>query len=109
MAKDAGDIYTSDFTDGKRQFEIGYAQGKLNGSMRRWAQNGQLILERHYVDDLLEGRSKRWHENGILAEDAFYIDDKLEGEYLQYDKEGNVILRAKFREGKILDDSVKSS
>ena len=96
------------FSDGKVQFEIEYAMGKLNGRMRRWAQNGQLIQDCNYADDVKEGRSKRWHENGILAEDAFYIDDKLEGEYAQYDERGNVILKAKFKDGELVKDSVSN-
>ena len=109
MASDGSGVYTSTFSDGTPQFEICYAYGKLNGTMRRWAQNGQLILECSYADDVKEGRSRRWHENGILAEDAFYIDDKLEGEFVQYSPKGNVILRAKFRDGQMVKDSATTS
>lgn len=102
MSGDGSGVYCSTFSDGTKQFEIGYSQGKLNGVMRRYAPNGQLILECNYVDDVREGRSKRWHENGFPAEECFYIDDKLEGEYLKYDTKGNVILRARFRDGNMI-------
>ncbi len=109
MADEGAGIFTKTFTDGTKQFEISYARGKLNGVMRRWAQNGQLILERNYVDDTLEGRARRWYDNGIPQEDAFYIDDKLEGEYVSYDKDGKVAMRAKFRDGQLVKDSVKNA
>lgn len=108
MARDGAGVYTSEFTSGNRQFEISFAEGKLNGVMRRWAQNGQLILECYYADDVKEGRQKRWHENGVLAEDSFYIDDKLEGEFVQYDTKGNLIFRAKFKDGQMVKDSAKT-
>ena len=103
---DGSGIYTSEFSDGGKQFEISYARGKLNGPMRRWAQNGQLILECNYAEDVKEGRQRRWHENGILAEDAFYIDDKLEGDYTMFDKKGRQIMHAKFREGQVVEDTL---
>ncbi len=108
MANNGEGVYTKEFSDGSKQFEISFAEGKLNGPMRRWAQNGQLILERNYADDVLEGRSKRWYDNGIPQEDAFYIDDKLEGEYISYDKSGNIAMRAKFEGGELVEDSVKT-
>ena len=106
MAGDGAGVYTSEFSDGSRQFEINYARGKLNGLMRRWSQSGQLILECNYADDVKEGRQRRWHENGILAEDSFYIDDKLEGDFVQYDTKGRQILHAKFRDGELVEDTV---
>lgn len=109
MADRGEGVYWSRFTDGTPQFEIQYCEGKLNGIMRRWAQNGQLILECSYADDVKEGRCRRWHDNGILAEDSFYIDDKLEGEFVQYDKRGNKVMHAKFKNGEIDKDSVRTS
>ena len=107
MSSDGSGIYTSEFSDGSPQFEIAYAYGKLNGIMRRWAQNGQLILECSYSDDVKEGKQRRWHENGMLAEESFYIDDKLEGDFSQYDTKGNRIMHAKFKDGEIVEDTVE--
>ena len=107
MAHDAYGLYRSTCTDGTPQFEIEYREGKLNGVMRRYAQNGQLILQCTYVDDVREGRCQRWFETGSPSEDAFYIDDKLEGEYLKYNEKGEIVMRARFKEGQILPDSLK--
>lgn len=101
-------IYRDYFSDGALQFEISYREGKLNGVMRRWAQNGRLILECGYADDVREGRSRRWYDTGILREDAFYVDDKLEGDYIQYDAQGNVAMRAKFKDGSVVPESLSS-
>ncbi len=102
MAGDGAGMYRSTFSDGTPQFEIEYSQGKLNGIMRRYAQNGQILLECTYADDVKEGRCKRWHANGFPAEESFYIDDKLEGEFTQFDEKGNVILKTRFRDGNIV-------
>lgn len=108
MAKQDTGSYEFYFTNGQKQFEIAFSQGQLNGPMRRWNMQGQLILERNYANDVLEGRSKRWYDNGIPREDAFYVDDKLEGDYIQYTSEGKLAMRAKFHEGKIDENSIKT-
>ncbi|MFA5625671.1 MAG: hypothetical protein WC966_11555 [Bradymonadales bacterium] len=108
MAKDGVGTYEYYFTNGQKQFEIAFQKGVLHGVMRRWNMEGQLILEQNYAHDVLEGRSKRWFDNGLPREDAFYIDNKLHGEYVQYTEDGKIAMRAKFKDGQIVQDSVRS-
>ena len=84
MSSDGSGVYTSEFSDGSRQFEIAYAYGKLNGVMRRWAQNGQLILECNYANDVKEGKQYQILFPEYTRTNIIHDDDSKENDPLKF-------------------------
>ncbi len=78
------------FSDGKKESEREYKNGKVNGWARMWFKNGQLYMEATYIDNKVHGERNAYHENGQVFCRAEYEN----GEILRkknWDKEGKEI------------------
>lgn len=47
------------YTNGKPQFLVTFKDGKMDGPMRRWEEDGTLFFEAHYVQDSLKEVTKK--------------------------------------------------
>jgi antitoxin component YwqK of YwqJK toxin-antitoxin module len=56
--------------------EENYVNGKLEGLVREWHENGQLGEERNYMNGKLEGLWRTWLSNGKLYLEYNYINGK---------------------------------
>jgi antitoxin component YwqK of YwqJK toxin-antitoxin module len=60
-------------SNGVKDYEITYKDGKLDGLFTEWHENGQKKSEKNYKDgDLIDGKWTFWYENGQLKEKRFY-------------------------------------
>ena len=67
-------------SNGKVFREMSVKQGKTNGFLKDWYENGQLKKERYYKPGgILDGLSKHWHENGQLASECNFNEGKVDG------------------------------
>ena len=64
---------------GGKKYEANYKDGKLDGLVVSWHENGQKHTEANYKDGKLDGLWVVWNENGQKAVEANYKDGKEEG------------------------------
>ena len=78
------------FSDGKKESEREYQNGKVNGWARMWFKDGQLYMEATYKDNKVHGKRIAYHENG----QKFCIAEYENGKIIRkknWDKEGKKI------------------
>lgn len=78
--------------------DIPYKNNKINGVVREYfLSSGRLNIEKHVTDDVLNGELKVWYENGQLMEAINY---KTEEKY--YKKDGKLSVTMNYKDGKFL-------
>jgi len=78
------------FSDGKKETEVNYNNGKVNGRAWMWYENGKLHVEAIYKDDKVHGVRMSYHENGKKFCRAEYKNGKLLKKQ-NWDEKGNEI------------------
>ena len=54
-------------------------EGKREGLVKDWYENGQLYAESTWENGELDGLYRNWRENGRLRQELPYVNDKLQG------------------------------
>lgn len=84
-------------------------KGKLNGVAKQWTPEGQLISEIYYDSSIQpkgfnssarNGSYKTWTSEGKVLVSANYKNDQLDGDYIAYNKEGKLIEKGVYADGK---------
>lgn len=65
------------FSNGKKESEVEYKKGKVNGWARMWYKNGKLHVEATYKNSKTHGIRNAYHENGQIFCRAKYKMGKL--------------------------------
>jgi len=65
--------------------EAYYSKGLLQGKLREWKENGQLIQELSYKNNLEHGKALTWDENGQLSSEIMMKKGKPSGKYIIYE------------------------
>jgi hypothetical protein len=87
--------------NGILRFEANYKDGKVDGIERVFATNGVLIQETYLKDDLRDGIEKRWTAKGILIYEDSYKNNKLNGISKSYrEDDGSLLYEEDYKDGK---------
>jgi hypothetical protein len=78
------------FESGRKESEVDYRDGKVNGWARMWYENGQLFLEATYKNSKAQGVRNAYHKNGQLFCRAEFEQGRLVRRD-NWDEEGNEI------------------
>jgi len=92
---------------GGKKYEANYKDGKLDGLVVSWHENGQKHTEANYKDGKLDGLWVVWHENGQKAVEANYKDGKEEGLETQWHENGQRGIEKNYKDGKLVEGSAK--
>ena len=76
--------------------------GKKEGDYQFNALNGKTLLQGNYIDGKPNGKIVEWHENGIKKEEGKYILMKKEGEWKYWDENGELIKTEIYEGGKLI-------
>jgi TonB family protein len=93
------------YSKGRRTEEATYLNGRLNGTLRRWDDNGNLGLEENYSSGNLNGEC-RYLENGILLRSGNYLNGAKNGMFTENNREGLLLRHIWYTRGR--EDSVYS-
>lgn len=74
----------------KLAYAYPYVDGKLNGILRTYFDNGQVRRETPAVNGQEQGPGTVYHENGRVAETRNFMDGQLHGIAKTYDAKGNL-------------------
>ncbi len=66
------------YKDGEKERELLFENGKKNGPSKMWWPNGALLLEEQYSDGDLNGKVKRYNPEGEVVETKIYVNGMLE-------------------------------
>ncbi|TRX48935.1 toxin-antitoxin system YwqK family antitoxin [Fulvivirga sp. M361] len=64
--------------------------------------NIRVVERRRYDNGQLEGTVKKYYDNGNIMEESLYANGKLNGVSKWYDQEGNVTLEYKYEDGALV-------
>ena len=90
------------YTDGKKQLELNYINGKLHGLYQSWHMNGKKHEECNYVRDKLHGFYRRWYPSGKMSQECSYVDGILEGVYRSWHYTGQKDVVCTYFNGRIV-------
>lgn len=76
-----------------------YVDGELNGQLKKYYPNGQLMTSAVYVNGKIEGNYTSYYENGALEEETEYSEGKKEGVSRKYGSDGKLILMYNYHNG----------
>ncbi len=113
-----GNFNVSGNRDGKwtwfNQFEkisetAGYVDGKLNGKVLRYYENGKLEIDSNYKDDNLDGEYRYYNNKGALTQKKYYENSKLNGLYMSYFEVGQKLpeFKIQYENGQVKDKALE--
>lgn len=74
------------------------------GLMKEWYENGQLKSETHFSGPgVLDGKVLTWYPDGTLKGYENYVQDNLDGSKALYDTDGQLIIKQRYEEGRLVD------
>ena len=77
-----------------------YKDGKIEGLVTLWFENGQKWEEGNYKDGKIEGLYTTWYENGQKKEETNYKDGKKDGLYNSWYSDGKKWEEGNYKDGK---------
>ena len=83
--------YTEWYSDGKKNKEGVYHEGKMEGHWKFWFKNGNLAKQGEYSADLAEGMWTYNRPDGSVKSTGQFEKGIKVGSWKKYDKEGKVI------------------
>jgi len=78
-----------------------YKDGKLDGVLRIWFENGQISSEDSYKDGLMHGTSGEWYDNGQKKMDMKFKDGLESGDTRVWYENGQLWAETSWKDGKI--------
>lgn len=95
--------YTKWHTNGHKEYEATYVNGKLHGVETSWHRNGQRRAEAHYDQGARHGALRSWDMQGRLRKEEHYHQDKPHGTWTIWTTDGQIKWRASFEHGAVVD------
>ncbi len=76
-----------------------YNEGTLNGAVRIYYWNGNILEEKNYKDGVLDGVWRRYYYSGQEMFHSIYVNGKLSGPYNKFYENGVLNISGKYEEG----------
>jgi antitoxin component YwqK of YwqJK toxin-antitoxin module len=61
------------YSNGQKEIEETYVNGRLNGERKIWYPNGILFCKQNYTNDTLDGKSEWFYPSGQIYDEDYYI------------------------------------
>lgn len=96
------DGFVREFSEnGNLMLEVPYLDGKEDGTAKEYYKNGKIHYERSFKNGKRNGLTKVFFENGVVRLEAPYIDGKEEGIHKQYYPNGVLEQTFTFKDGRV--------
>jgi antitoxin component YwqK of YwqJK toxin-antitoxin module len=93
-------ITNGKWLNGKPSFDISKKDGKLNGKLIMYDEDGKKVVSFSYKDSILSGESIIWYKNGEVYSKSDFINGNLEGKSSEYLLHGQKNSETNYRDGK---------
>ena len=94
-------------SNGQKEEEANYKDGKLDGLETQWYPNGQKMQQLDHKDGKLDGLVVTWYESGQKEEEANYKDDKQNGLYEEWHENGQKMTEIFYKDDEEVEGSEK--
>ena len=81
--------YQTYYSNGQKESETNFKDGKENGLATEWHENGQKESNTNYKDGKRNGLTTVWNENGVKESETTYKDGQINGLAIQWYENGN--------------------
>lgn len=88
------------YYDGTKEAEYTLLNGKLNGSLKSYHDNGQLKKIGNYLNGVENGLFKEYDENGNIVVEYNMLNDELNGAFKTYFTNGQILKSGSYLKGK---------
>ncbi len=88
------------YESGKKEVELNFKDGKVNGLATIWHENGQKKYEGNYQNNKAYGLWTFWYKNGQKEDEGNYKDDKQHGLVTFWHENGQERAKIDFKDGK---------
>ena len=92
--------WISYYTNGLKEVEVNYKDGKRDGKVTFWSRKGQKQQEHYEKDGRREGELIGWFQNGQVREKMYYKDSVFDGTVTLWQENGKKWIEAVFVNGK---------
>ena len=87
------------YASGSIKEELNISEGKLNGEIIRYHENGQKMETGYYEAGLKAGTWFRFNSSGIKVAEASYKNDKKDGLWMVYGDNGEKLFKMEYKNG----------
>lgn len=94
-------IAFKEYTISKLHYEKQFRDGKQNGIITFWYENGEKKSEGKYINNSLNGKFISWYENGKIKQNYISMSGKILGQELEYYNNGQMKDSSHFFNGKL--------
>ncbi len=92
MIKPTDKLITTNFSNGKKAFELEILNGIRHGKLTKYFANGKQMAERNYVNNKIHGLSLNFYPTGVKAFEEQYVNGSDSGKETSYYENGKVKL-----------------
>ncbi|MBN2481507.1 MAG: toxin-antitoxin system YwqK family antitoxin [Bacteroidales bacterium] len=78
------------YPNGNLVWKGSYQNGMMSGKWQKWDDDGNLIVEVHYINDVLDGPYLTMYPNGDIREKGKYSANRRVGAWIRMDETGQV-------------------
>jgi len=89
-----------EFPNGQKKIEVPIKGGKMHGTVKEWAKNGQKIYSTQYENGVQVGKEEQWYPIGIKRMELNYVNGAAEGICTEWHKNEEKKSEGLFRNGK---------
>ena len=93
------------YSNGQKEYEGTFKDGKLDGLHTNWYENGQKENELTYKDGKKEGLWTNWDENGQKSGEVTYKDGKRDGLSTTWYENGRKRFETTYKDGELIEET----
>ncbi len=87
--------------NGTLAWQVGWVEGKRQGPIEAWHENGEKQYAGEYVDDQQSGEWTYWYDDGAYFQTYFFEKGQKTGKYVCDERDGSPRARGQFVDGKL--------
>lgn len=97
---DYNGVWTKRHSNGNKEYEANFKDGKRHGTCTGWYSDGQKEYEENYKDGKRHGMYSEWYRNGLKKHETNYKDGEKHGMQMAWYSNGQKMSKDSFEEGK---------
>jgi antitoxin component YwqK of YwqJK toxin-antitoxin module len=98
----SGLIY-SPFNEELNYFEKEIKDGKINGEVKYWYENGQKKYLFEFIDNKINGMATAWYDNGSIKFTGEYLSGEPNGYVRFFDNDMDTLFSELYKDGKMIE------
>ena len=89
--------------NGVKRSKVRYEQGRENGTVTLWYDNGRREYEVFFVAGVKQGIEKWWYDNGVQRIEIRYRDGVEHGQVSAWDRDGRLLAQKRYEHGSLIE------